>query len=179
MRTVPVLVLAAGLAACTSRTPGPGGEPLPEPAATAELRDAVGKHVGLATFSDSDTGTVLAVSVAGISPGDHGMHIHQTGECAAPAFTSAGPHFNPRGRQHGRENPEGPHVGDLPNLRAGADGAADTTFLLDPDLLRPGELSIAGPPSTSLVIHAQPDDQRTDPSGNSGDRIVCGVIRGE
>lgn len=178
MREVPFLILLAGLAACGGRTPGPGGRPLPEPAATAELWDASGRRVGLATFTESDSGAVLAVSVAGLAPGEHGMHIHQHGECTPPDFARAGGHFNPRGREHGRENPAGPHVGDLPNLGVESDGSADTTLLLDAELLHPGVLSIVGPPATALVIHAKPDDQRTDPSGNSGDRVVCGVVRG-
>jgi Cu-Zn family superoxide dismutase len=119
----------------------------------------------------TDTAGVLrlAVSVGGLAPGPHGMHIHARGECAAPDFASAGAHFNPENKQHGRLNPAGPHLGDLPNLVVGADGSADTSLALPSGLL--------GPDVHSLVFHARPDDERTDPSGNSGDRVACAVLQ--
>lgn len=165
-----------GVAACGGRTPGPGGQSLPDPAATAELVNAQGERVGVATFGAMEGGATLAVSVSGLTPGEHGIHVHETARCDPPDFSSAGSHFNPGSRQHGLQNPEGPHAGDLPNLRVEADGSADTTFPIDAALLQEGDRSIVG--SRALVIHAQADDQRTDPSGNSGDRIACGVIRG-
>jgi Cu-Zn family superoxide dismutase len=172
-----LILLAAGLAACGGKTPGPGGQPLPSPSATAELQNPDGKRVGVVTFTNADSGAFLAVSVSGLSPGEHGIHIHQTADCTPPAFTTAGPHLNPAMKQHGLESPEGPHAGDLPNLRVESDGSADTSFRISPDLLAGGDASILGPRGGAVVIHAKPDDQRTDPSGNSGDRVVCGVIR--
>jgi Cu-Zn family superoxide dismutase len=123
----------------------------------------------VATFTETDSGASLAVSVTGLSPGRHGIHIHQNGTCTPPNFTSAGPHLNPTSRQHGLENPEGPHAGDMPNLEVGGDGAADATL--------PVAAGVLQQDGGAVVIHADPDDQETDPSGNSGDRLVCGVIR--
>jgi superoxide dismutase, Cu-Zn family len=168
-----VLLLAAGLVACRGQTPGPDGQPLPKTAATAELQDASGKRIGVATMTNADSGAFLAVSVGSLPPGEHGIHFHQNGDCTPPAFTTAGPHYNPAGRQHGFENPDGPHAGDLPNLRVEADGSADTSFRVEPSLV-----TAAGTGPGALVIHAKADDHRTDPSGNSGDRIACGVVRG-
>jgi superoxide dismutase, Cu-Zn family len=172
------MILIAGSACGGSRTPGPGGEPLPAPLATAELRNAAGERVGLATFTPGELRATLGVSVSGLEPGQHGIHIHQNGDCSPPDFSGAGEHFNPAGRKHGLENPDGPHAGDLPNLEVGADGSADVTLPIAPELLRPGDRSILAPAAAALVIHAQPDDQRTDPSGESGERVVCGVIEG-
>lgn len=170
-----ILLAPLILAACGPRAPGPGGEPRAAPVATGELRNRAGEPVGIASFTAGDTESSLAISVSGLPPGRKGIHIHENGECTPPDFESAGAHFNPGGRQHGLENPEGAHAGDLPNLEVGEDGSADVTFSIAAELLRPGDRSVIG---AALVIHAQPDDQRTDPSGNSGDRIVCGVIKG-
>ena len=173
-----LFLLAGGVAGCGGQTPGPGGQPLPRPVATAEIHDAADKRIGVATFTRADSGAFLGVSVAGLTPGQHGIHLHQSGDCTPPAFTTAGPHFNPAAKQHGLESPEGPHAGDLPNLRVESDGSADTSFRIAPELLAGGDGSILGPRGAALVIHAKPDDGRTDPSGNSGDRVACGVVRG-
>jgi Cu-Zn family superoxide dismutase len=145
--------------------------------ASGTLRNAAGERIGVATLTDTAGALLLGVSVGELSPGPHGMHFHAQGTCTPPDFTSAGPHFNPEGRKHGRLNPDGPHQGDLPNLIAGPDGAADTTFTLSADLAGNGPRSLLQPGGASLVIHAGPDDERTDPSGNSGDRVACAVLR--
>jgi Cu-Zn family superoxide dismutase len=169
--------LAAGLlAACGGQVRGPGGNALEEPVATAGLFDSTGTRVGVATFSDSDGSAQLSVSVTGLSPGPHGMHIHENGACTPPTFESAGAHLNPDSKQHGRLNPEGPHAGDLPNLVVEEDGSADTTLTVPGTLLAEGPASMLGARKRSLVIHADPDDEKTDPSGESGGRVVCGVI---
>jgi Cu-Zn family superoxide dismutase len=167
---------ACGLSACSARPPGPGGRPLPKPTATAKLADSSGKQIGLAILTGTDTGFSVGISLAGLPPGLHGLHFHETGRCTPPDFASAGGHFNPTSRRHGLANPDGPHLGDLPNLLVQPDGSADTTFRLDPVLLQPGPLSLLRPEGAAIVVHAGPDDQRSDPSGGSGDRIACGPI---
>jgi superoxide dismutase, Cu-Zn family len=159
----------AGTDGVTPTAPGNG--------VAVELMDRNGQRVGGARLEEDAQGVRVSLRVQGLS-GTHGVHFHQNGQCDGPDFQSAGPHFAPRGRQHGFENPQGPHAGDLPNVTANAQGVVDTTFVatnvrLTADapegLLRDG--------GTSIIVHANADDYRTDPSGNSGDRIACGVIR--
>jgi superoxide dismutase, Cu-Zn family len=170
------LVLAGLLAACPPAPRGPEGVPLPPPAASATLIDSTGARVGVATFSTIDGGAHLGVSVSGLTPGPHGIHIHEQGACTRPDFTSAGAHLDPDHRQHGLENPAGPHAGDLPNLLVEADGSADTIFAVSPALLGRGEGLLFRAGGTAVVVHAERDDQRTDPSGGSGARVACGVV---
>lgn len=174
-RIGPAAILAA-LLACHGGPPGPGGVPLPEPAASATLKDSTGGRIGVATFTLVEGEARLGVSVAGLAPGRHGIHIHEVGKCTPPDFSSAGGHLNPGGRKHGLENPEGPHAGDLPNLLVESDGSADTVFSVPAALLAPGPGGVLRPQGAAVVIHAGRDDQRTDPSGNSGARLACGVI---
>jgi Cu-Zn family superoxide dismutase len=170
-------VLAAiAVAACGGQARGPDGTKLPELTANASLLDSSGTRVGVATFSEGDGNTQMGVSVTGLAPGEHGMHIHENGTCTPPGFESAGAHFNPASKQHGLLNPEGPHAGDMPNLVVEPDGSADTTFTVSASLLAEGPGSMIGSQQRAFVIHADPDDQKTDPSGNSGSRVVCGVI---
>ena len=144
--------------------------------ATATLKDVSGRQIGTAQFTQGADGKVqLNVQVKGISPGLHGIHIHQYGTCS-PTFAAAGGHYNPLDRHHGLDNPKGPHAGDLPNLIINSDGAGTLKTTTDRVTLTPGRTSLFNGNGTSLVIHAKPDDQKTDPSGNSGDRIACGVI---
>jgi Cu-Zn family superoxide dismutase len=118
------------------------------------------------------------VRVSGLEPGsEHGIHFHRNGTCTPPTFESAGEHFNPTQVQHGLENPQGPHTGDMPNIRAGDNGVADTTFVKPATQLRGDGAALEQSGGIALVVHAQRDDQRTDPSGNSGSRIACGVVR--
>lgn len=173
MKLRDALAIALAVAGCShagTRQPGP------EPIASGTLRNAAGERTGVATLTDT-TGTLyLGLSVAQLSPGPHGLHLHAQGVCSAPDFTSAGAHFNPDGRKHGRLNPEGPHLGDLPNLPVGADGSVDTSFAVPAELARPGPRSLLRPGGVALVIHAGPDDERTDPSGGSGARVACAVL---
>lgn len=145
--------------------------------ARVELKDSQGKVVGTLTVSAHSSGGVqFDGRLSDLPPGVHGMHIHETGQCDGPDFKSAGAHFNPAGKQHGEMNPEGPHAGDLGNLRVESNGTADVSILADRVSLADDASSLLKPGGTSLVIHATLDDLKTDPSGGSGDRIACGVI---
>jgi Cu-Zn family superoxide dismutase len=170
------VLAATAVAACGGQARGPEGTRLPELTANASLFDTSGTRVGVATFSKGDGNTQMGVSVSGLTPGEHGMHIHENGACTPPRFESAGGHFNPASKQHGLLNPEGPHAGDMPNLVVEADGSADTTYTVSAGLLAEGPGSMIGSQKRAFVIHADPDDQKTDPSGNSGPRVICGVI---
>ena len=116
---------------------------------------------------------MLHVQAQGLPPGTHGIHIHAVGRCEAPDFQSAGPHWNPTSRQHGRDNPQGAHHGDLPNITIGADGRG----MLHADVAGASWAELLDADGAAVVIHATADDYRTDPSGNSGGRIACGVIQ--
>jgi superoxide dismutase, Cu-Zn family len=148
--------------------------------ATAELEDTDGNPVGDATFTEGPDGVTINANlrpgqdVAG--PGAHGIHIHETGEIS-PDFEAAGAHFNPTSAQHGFDNPEGPHGGDLEELTVNEDGSANYTTTTDRVTLSSGSNSILDSDGSTLIIHAGSDDQETDPSGESGGRVIAGVIR--
>ena len=143
----------------------------------AVLKDKAGQQVGLATFTEGTDGLRVEVTGVGLPPGPKGIHIHAVGKCEQPDFVSAGAHFNPAGKKHGRLNPDGAHAGDLPNLMVTPVGAAGLDVTTRAVTLREVvPTSLFGVGGTSLVIHALPDDERTDPTGSSGGRIACGVI---
>lgn len=146
--------------------------------AHADIMNAQGAKVGTAKLSATKGGVKIAVSVSQLPAGQHGIHIHNVGKCEGPAFTSAGGHFNPTMAHHGAHNTQNPHphLGDLPNLVVDKDGKAKTTFVASGTTLGDGPNSLFHDGGTSLVIHAKADDLMSDPSGNSGDRIACGVI---
>ena len=145
-------------------------------AAHADIVDAQGKKIGTAAFRASNNGVRIDVNVSGLPPGTRGIHIHSVGKCEGPAFTTAGPHLNPTSKKHGKDNPEGPHAGDLLNLEVNADGLGKASLLDQNVTLGQGQSSLFHEGGTSLVIHANADDYKTDPAGNSGARIACGVI---
>lgn len=145
-----------------------GGKPI----GWAKLQDAKGADAGTVKLFAGTDGAIHGVAdVTGATPGEHGIHLHTTGKCEGPAFTTAGGHLNPDGKQHGLQNPQGAHQGDLPNIVVGADGKGHATFTAHTT-----EAAIFDADGTALVVHAAPDDGKTDPSGNSGARILCGVI---
>lgn len=140
--------------------------------AQADLYRADGTRGGTAVAEEVDGDLRLIVEVTGVSRGPHGTHIHTTGKCEAPDFASAGGHWNPTNHQHGRENPAGAHMGDLPNINVDDDGRGRTIFTLKGTTVA----DMLDDDGAALVVHAGPDDYKTDPAGNSGGRILCGVF---
>jgi len=173
MKTLTIAAAAiAVLAACQSAPQ----QPAEEPRATAALQPTKGnKAIGEVTFEQQGDKVRVLANVQGLKPGaEHGFHIHEAGDCSAADASSAKGHFNPTGKAHG--NPAAPdhHAGDLPALKAGKDGRAKLDTTITGVTLVPGPTSIVG---RGLVIHADPDDYTSQPAGNSGARIACGVIR--
>jgi Cu-Zn family superoxide dismutase len=146
------------------------------PAATATLRDAQGKSVGTATLTPAEGGVKVSVTVNGIAPGLHGFHVHAVGKCEGPDFKSAGGHFNPGAKEHGLDNPKGSHAGDMPNLSVGADGTGKGEYVARGASLDAGAGSLFPEGGTAVVLHAAADDMKSDPAGNAGARIACGVV---
>lgn len=172
MRGVALGVVPLLLAACSvlSGAPAPG-------AATASLQDAAGRTVGTATLIQVGDAVRILMEVRSLPPGPKAVHIHAVGRCQPPDFASAGGHFDPTGREHGLLNPRGPHAGDLASVTVGADGQGRLETTTEMVSLLPGPTSLLDPDGSALVVHARGDDFRTDPTGDSGDRIACGVIR--
>ncbi|MDE0879769.1 MAG: superoxide dismutase family protein [Sphingomonas bacterium] len=160
------------LGACTNNEMQTGMPMAGAMSATATVIDSSGRSVGRATATDVAGGIRYTFDSTGLPSGTHGAHIHTTGRCDAPDFTTAGGHWNPTTMQHGTMNPRGPHEGDLPNLIVGT-GGRGTLGITVPGQTMAGLLDTDG---AAIVIHAGPDDLKSDPSGNSGGRIACGVF---
>jgi Cu-Zn family superoxide dismutase len=143
--------------------------------ASATLKDADGKEVGTATLTDTPGGVLINLDLTSVPAGDHAFHIHAVGKCEPPDFKSAGGHFNPDKTEHGLENPEGPHAGDMPNIHVPADGMLNIE-VLNVDVTLRDDSALLDEDGAALVIHAGPDDYRSDPAGDAGARIACGVI---
>jgi superoxide dismutase, Cu-Zn family len=145
--------------------------------AHADIVNAQGQNIGTAKIVPAKKGVKIEVNVSQLPPGNHGIHIHAVGKCDGPAFTTAGGHLNPDTKKHGKDNPEGPHAGDLLMIDVKADGTAKATLLDTMVTLGDGANSLFHDGGTAIVIHEKADDYKTDPTGNSGGRIACGVIQ--
>lgn len=169
-----VVVAALALCGCVSRaddeTAGPAND------ARFALADAQGRSVAQAELDEQAGGVRVRLSTTAMPAGVYGLHFHMVGRCDAPAFESAGAHWNPTGARHGRDNPAGAHLGDLPNLTVGADGRGSVTYSVSGATIAGGANPLRDADGSALMIHAAADDYRTDPSGNSGARIACGVV---
>jgi len=181
--TAAILTVTLTLAACGS--PESEEAPAEDTAATetatpaamsavATLQTADGQPAGTATATASGDQVQIALSVQNMTPGEHGVHVHMTGACDAPKFTTAGGHWNPSEQMHGLEDPEGQHAGDMPNLVVAEDGTGSLEYTLAGGATFEGMMDADG---SAFVVHAMRDDQMTDPSGDSGDRLACGVFQ--
>lgn len=146
------------------------------PSAQATFHNAQREEVGRATLTQTSAGVLIDVRLTGIPPGPHAFHVHETGKCDAPDFESAGDHFAPHGRKHGFLVADGPHAGDIPNQTAQPDGTLAFEVLAAGISLSPGDASVFDGDGSALVLHAKPDDNRSQPSGDAGDRMACAVI---
>ena len=165
---------AASLAGCqTVRDVDPV---TPVTNAQAEVRDPGGRLVARSTVTQVGDSLRVGVEATGLVPGTYAAHVHTVGRCDPPAFESAGPHWNPTGRQHGSQNPQGQHLGDLPNLMVGTDGVGSLEYTILGASLSGRAAPMLDGDGAAVVIHTQPDDYRTEPSGNSGARLACGVL---
>ena len=170
---------AADTAALDTTAAGPVGDTAGGAGAggvTATMRDSAGRELGSVTLTETAQGIAIAGTLRGLPPGDHGFHLHTVGQCA-PTFEAAGGHWNPTGAQHGSENPQGPHFGDLPNVTVGADSSVTIQATTPGGTLR-GTNALLDADGAAVMVHATADDNRTDPSGAAGGRIACGVVGG-
>ncbi len=148
--------------------------------AYATIANAAGEQKGTAEiWQDMDKIVHVEVQLTGMPPGPHGIHFQETGKCegGATPFATAGGHYNPLGRSHGLDNPAGPHAGDAPNFTVNPDGTAKVSFTTDRVSLTDGSTSLFDADGSAMVVHASADDQTSQPSGNSGARIACGVVK--
>ncbi len=145
--------------------------------ATAAVVNASGRQLGVLTVANGTGGITVTGTLRGLTPGDHGIHIHTIGMCDGPAFTTAGGHWNPTTKMHGSQNPQGQHFGDMMNITAGADSTAKVQLTTKGGSLH-GTDMLMDADGAAIVVHATADDYKTDPSGNSGARVACGVIKG-
>jgi Cu-Zn family superoxide dismutase len=169
----PALVVAAIVVGQTCRGEG-------EKKAHADLIDSKNKPIGTAHLHDTGKGVKIEADLSGLPPGVHAFHIHAAAKCDCPDFKSSGGHFNPFGKKHGVKNKEGPHAGDLPNITVDKEGKCHVDVTAELVTLEKGKKnSLLDGEGTSIMIHEKPDDDMTDPAGNAGNRIACGVVKGD
>ncbi len=192
MRIVAIATLSLALAACGTEQPASDQPTVnaqtaetqsaanisgaAEGTAAAALRTAAGEARGQATVTQVGDGIGVRLEAMNMAPGTYAAHIHTTGRCDPPAFESAGGHWNPTNQQHGRDNPQGPHKGDLPNMTIGADGRGAVEFTIPGASVTGGSTAMLDSDGAAMMIHEKADDYRTDPSGDAGARIACGAF---
>lgn len=182
-RSFPILLATCALAACGTQTESEqdvaseGAAPVTTEGETTLLSPA-GEPIGTVSYVEEGSGIQLRVSVEGLAPGEHAVHLHTTGLCETPDFSSAGGHWNPMGNEHGRDNPAGAHLGDLANMNVSEDGTGSATYMVAGVSFAGVEPALSDADGTALMIHEGPDDYVTDPTGNAGGRAACAVLAG-
>ncbi|VWX58006.1 superoxide dismutase family protein [Sphingorhabdus sp. 109] len=171
-----MVLLSLSAAGCSQNGISPGE--VSGNVARAALAAADETPHGEVIVAQGDNGLLVNITAKGLPPGPHGVHIHETGKCEAPDFKSAGGHWNPSDKQHGFDNPQGAHAGDFFNLDIGADGSGALEATISGASLSDGENPLLDADGAAFVVHAGPDDLKTDPSGESGGRLACGVFVG-
>ncbi|MBA3496221.1 MAG: superoxide dismutase family protein [Gemmatimonadales bacterium] len=152
--------------------------PLTATQASASMRSAAGRNLGQLLLTAGQQGITIRGRLTGLPGGVHAIHLHAAGRCDPPKFESAGDHWNPTNRQHGTESAQGPHLGDLPNLDVSQDGSVAVQAAIPGVTLRGGDTQVLDGDGAAVVVHARPDDYKSQPSGDAGDRIACGVVTG-
>ncbi|WP_284141460.1 MULTISPECIES: superoxide dismutase family protein [unclassified Virgibacillus] len=163
-----LVVVVLLLAACQDDSPN---------TKSINMYNGSGDMVGTATLTEQPDGVKIKLKLEGLTPGFHGIHVHEYPKCEGPDFKTAGNHLNPEGKEHGLMHPKGPHLGDLPNIEVESDGTVDAELMLQGATLHDGKKSILKEDGTSLIVDAGQDDGVSQPSGNSGERLICGEIR--
>ncbi|WP_066520160.1 superoxide dismutase family protein [Sphingobium cloacae] len=173
---LPLFAIVAACATTSEEGASAGSTSAEAPVAHAKLVSGDGAARGNVKITQAADGLHVFVRGEGLTPGLHAVHVHTTGACTAPDFTSAGGHWNPTGRLHGKDNPQGMHMGDMPNMLAGSDGTGEMEYVIPGGLISSGATPLLDADGAALVIHAQADDNKTDPAGNAGGRVACGVL---